>query len=147
MQYKRTTFTFHTDILGKKCMLTELMIYIVPNRSELWTKAIWKLNKYWLSLMASSTSKGEAQKKNCYSVITTCCTIKHSMVMVFLALWGYLTSQQHIAGFPLAFVRAEKYRKMMQLCQLCHLLLFICWAGQKPKYFWNDRVNYFPVLH
>lgn len=42
MQYKRTTFTFHPEILGKKCMLTELTIYIVSNGSELWTKASLK---------------------------------------------------------------------------------------------------------
>lgn len=123
MQDKRPTFNFQTG--EKKCLLSELMIYLVPNGSELGTKGVWELNKHRLSLRASSTSKGKAQKQSAL----VCCPRAAQ-----LTLEGSSAPPEHIPESLWHWGKGQK-----KWCNRANCV--IGWAAQKPKCFWNDWVS------
>lgn len=101
------------------------MIYLVSNGSELGTKGVWELNKHWLSLRASSTSKGEAQKG---TALLRCPRAAQ------FPLQGCSAPQEHT---PEPLWHWGKGQRKPRNCANS----VICRAVEKPKCFWNDWVN------
>lgn len=96
------------------------MIYLVSNGSELGTKGVWELNKHRLSLRASSTSKGKAQKETAL----LCCPRAAQ-----LTLEGSSAPQEHI---PESLWHGGKEQKKRCNCANC----VNCWVAEKPKCCW-----------
>lgn len=93
--------------MGQSFVQKYLPWYLCSSQTGLWTKASLKTAQApWQVIL----QRVKPRRKLLFCTIT-CCTIKCCMVTVFLTLRGHLTSQQHIAGFPLACRRAEKDRK------------------------------------